>query len=324
MPHPSHIECSPTRSQPEQANNGCDRRVAALAAESLGVLSVAELRGCGLDDDAISVRTARGWLHPVHRGVYAVGHLALTLKGRFLAAVKACGGGAVLSHISAGVLWRILEWEERYVEITVAGTSPRRHPGIRAHRTRRLDPADVVQHEGIPVTSPARTLVDLAGVIPHRPLRRAVREALGLQLTTLAELNQAMRRAGRRRGLRNLARIIASGPAPTRSVLEDVVLELILNAGLARPEVNKPLRLDGRTVIPDFRWPAERLIVEADGAAWHEHELAREDDAERQALLEAHGERIVRVTWAQAVSHPARTIARIRAAGAPATTSVVR
>jgi hypothetical protein len=235
--------------------------------------------------------------------------------------VKACGSGSVLSHFSAAALWEIREWDDRYPEVTVVGATTRRHPGIRVHRSARLEPVDVRRHRGVPITSPARTLVDLAGALPYRPLRRAVREALGLQLTTLAELNQAMKRAGRRRGIRKLTRIIATGPAPTRSVLEDVVLDLILSGGLARPDVNAPLRLDARRVIPDFRWPAERLVVEADGAAWHEDRLAREDDAERQALLEAHGERVLRVTWAQAVSQPRATLERIRAAGAPNSSS---
>ena len=81
--------------------------------------------------------------------------------------------------------------------------------------------------------------------------------------------------------------------------------------------MNKPFDLGGRLVIPDFRWPDQRLIVEADGAAWHDRKLAREDDAERQALLEAHGERVLRVTWAQVVRRRAETLRRIRAAGAP-------
>ena len=114
-----------------------------------------------------------------------------------------------------------------------------------------------------------------------------------------------------------MAQILAAGPAPTRSELEDVVLALVLRGGLARPEVNVPLILDGRRVIPDFRWPGRRLVLEADGAAWHDHRVAREDDAERQALLERHGERVLRVTWEQAVASPDHTLARLRAAGAP-------
>ena len=118
-------------------------------------------------------------------------------------------------------------------------------------------------------------------------------------------------------GVRRLARIIATGPAPTRSELENVVLDLLLDGGFAHPDVNRPLWLDGRKVTPDFRWAAERLVVEADGAAWHDNPLAREEDAERQALLEAHGERVVRVTWTQAVARPTQTLARLRAAGVP-------
>jgi hypothetical protein len=125
------------------------------------------------------------------------------------------------------------------------------------------------------------------------------------------------RRLGRRRGRGNLMRILATGPAPTRSELEDVLLDLILSAGLERPVVNGPMWIHGRRVVPDFRWAGSRLVVEADGAAWHDSKLAREDDAERQALLEEHGDRVVRVTWTQAVSKPQQTIARIKAAGAP-------
>lgn len=111
--------------------------------------------------------------------------------------------------------------------------------------------------------------------------------------------------------------MIATGPAPTRSELEDVVLDLMLRGGLAHPDINVPLILDGRRVIPDFRWPEHHLVVEADGAAWHENRLAREDDAERQVLLEAHGERVLRVTWQQAITRSTQTLSRLRAAGAP-------
>ena len=95
------------------------------------------------------------------------------------------------------------------------------------------------------------------------------------------------------------------------------MLDLILRGRLVHPRVNEALRLSGRRVVPDFRWPEQGLVVEADGAAWHDNQLAREDDAERQALLEAHGDRVLRVTWDQAIARPGQTLARIRAAGAP-------
>ena len=295
-----------------------DVLVARRAAEQWGVLSLAELRACGLTRDGVWVRVRNGRLHPMHRGVYAVGHGNPPLEGCFLAAVKACGQGAVLSHVSAAALWGFVEWEDRHPEVTVAGSATRLVPRMRVHRTSCFEPQDVTRCQGIPVTSPARTLVDLAAVYEYRGLRRAVRQAQALQRANVRELVDVLQRLGPRRGTRNLRRIVATGAAPTRSELEDVVLDLLLRGGLEHPDVNVPLLLAGRRVIPDFRWPAQRLVVEADGAAWHDDRLAREDDAERQALLEAHGERIVRVTWEQAMARPGQTLARLRAAGAPA------
>ncbi|HEY7152005.1 MAG TPA: type IV toxin-antitoxin system AbiEi family antitoxin domain-containing protein [Solirubrobacterales bacterium] len=301
----------------ERQRRPLDARIARLAADQWGVLSVSELRDCGLSPDAVALRVRNGRLHPIHRGVYAVGHPAPPLEGHFLAAVKACGSGAFLSHYSAAALWGLVRWDDRYPEVTVVGTVPRRHPGIRAHRTRRLSRWDVSRPEGIPVTAPPRTLVDLASILPYKPLRRAVRQAQSLGRANLPQLVAAIRRAGRRSGLAKLKRVLASGPAPTRSELEDVVLDLILDAGLRAPRVNEPMLIEGRRVIPDFRWPEQQLVVEADGAAWHDNPTAREDDVERQALLETHGEHVVRVTWCQAITQPHQTLARLRAAGAP-------
>lgn len=313
-----------TRPQAERVDVRPDVRVAELAAASWGVLSVEDLHGAGLSDDGIRVRVCNGRLHPVHRGVYAVGHSNLPLEGLLLAAVKACGGTAVLSHYAAGAVWGLVEWDGRDPEVTVTSSGTRIHPGIRVHRTGVLEPVDVGCRSGIPITTPSRTLVDLASVLGYRALRRAVREAQATRLARIGRIHEALTRLGPRRGTRNLRRIISSGPAPTRSELEDVVLDLILRAGFAHPDVNLPLVLDGRRVVPDFRWPAQRLIVEADGAAWHDHPLAREDDAERQALLEAHGNRVLRVTWGQAVRDPTGVRARLEAAGAPVERRVVR
>jgi very-short-patch-repair endonuclease len=254
---------------------------------------------------------------PFIAGLYAVGHAHPPLEGRFLGAVKACGPEAVLSHHSAAALWGILAWEHRYPQVTVPAGVYRRHPRLRLHRSARLGPDDIARHRGIPVTSPARTLVDLAATLTSRALRRAIGQALALGLTNLVELVETLHRAGRSHGTAKLAAILARSPAPTLSELEDVVLELILRGGFEPPRVNVALRLDGHRVVPDFRWPAQRLVVEADGAAWHDNPVVREADAERQALLERHGERVLRVTWCQAVERRAETLARLRAAGAP-------
>jgi hypothetical protein len=301
----------------DQLDTRPDNCVASRAARQWGVLSTAELRDCGLTRNAIARRVKNGRLHRLHRGVYAVGHAKVPLEGCFLAAVKACGPGAVLSHHSAAALYELVRWDGRDPEVTVAGSATRARPGVHVHRTGELEAEDVRRHRGIPVTSPARALADVAAQLDGKRLRRAVREGQARRRVSLPELARVVRRLGPRRGGTKLARIIATGPAPTRSELEDTVLDLILGGGLAHPDVNVPLVLAGRRVVPDFRWPEQRLVVEADGAAWHEHRLTREDDAERQALLEAHGERVIRVTWEQALSRPRQTLARLRAAGAP-------
>jgi Protein of unknown function (DUF559) len=256
-------------------------------------------------------------MHRLHHGVYAIGHANITREGRFLAAVKACGVGAVLSHFSAAALWEIVDWDDRHPEVTVKDTTPRVHTGLRVHRTRFLEAADVCRERGVPVTSPARTALDLCSQLPDRAARSAIRRAVSRRLTHFRQLLEILDRQGRRPGATRLRRILGTGAVPTRSELEDAVLDLILAAGLERPDVNVPMTVDGRRVIPDFRWPERKLIVEADGAAWHDNELAREDDAERQALLEAHGERVVRVTWRQAVSQRQQTVKRLKAAVAP-------
>jgi hypothetical protein len=291
-----------------------DARATERAADEWGVLSLDELRACGLSRRQVGLRVQTGWLHPLYRGVYAVGHARVPLHGRFLGAVKSIGKDAVLSHFGAAALWGFVEWDGRCPEVTVLRSGIARRPGIRVHCSAVLERRDVMRHEGIPVTSPPRTLIDLAAVVNEKMVRTAVRRALGLRRISIRQLVAAKRRLGPRRGSATLDRVLMSA-APTRTELEDVVLDLIVDAGFARPDVNKPLLLADRRVIPGFRWPDQRVVVEADGGAWHDNPIARQDDAERQALLEAHGERVVRVGWGEAVAKPAETLARIRSAG---------
>ncbi|HET6551838.1 MAG TPA: type IV toxin-antitoxin system AbiEi family antitoxin domain-containing protein [Solirubrobacter sp.] len=275
--------------------------MAALAARQWSVVDLDELQACGLSRQAVTKRVSAGRLYPQYRGVYALGHPNLSLNGQFLAAVKACGPDAVLSHFSAAVLHRLLTWDDRYPEVTTP--TPRRHPKIRTHRSNNIERT---YRDGIPVTPPARTLVDLSSMLPFTTLRRAVNEALNQRMITPAQLATA-----NHRGARNLRRVLATA-APTRNDFEDIVLALL--EGLPQPEVNQPLTIDGRTYYPDYRWADHRLILEADSNQFHGHLLARADDAARQAVLEAHGERVLRVTWHQATQHPQRTAARVRAA----------
>jgi hypothetical protein len=303
--------------QRTQPSTRPDVLVARRAAEEWSVLSFDELLACGLSPRGVVTRCRNGRLHRLYRGVYAVGHGNPPLQGRFLAAVKACGPDAVVSHFSAAALWGLFEWDDRYPEVTLLRSSKRSHRGLVVHRAAVLALVDIARHQGIPVTSPARTVLDVAPQFDDPSLRRLVRRAQGERRTNVRQLAEALGRLGPRPGAGRVARIIATGPAPTRSELEDVVLDLILHGGLAHPDVNVPLVLEGRRVIPDFRWPDQHLVLEADGAAWHDNPIARRDDADRQALLERCGERVLRVTWEQAIQRRSETLTRLRAAGAP-------
>lgn len=271
-----------------------DLLAAKRAAGRWGIVSLADLYACGFTYGQVKARVARGILHPLYRGVYAWGHPNVATEGRFLAAVLACGEKAVLSHYSAAALWDLVPWDGRPFEVTAP--TKRAHPRIKAHRSTRIERT---VRKGIPVTPKLRTVMDLQA--EEAAVKRALRQAR----FTAAELEQLPRS------------LLALGAQPTRSPREDEALDIIVAAGLRPPaEVNRPYRLPGRTVYPDLRWPELRLIVEVDSRQWHDDPLAQREDAERQAELEAAGERVLRVTSAQ-LQRPARFLARLRAAGVP-------
>lgn len=296
-----------------QGDTPPDVRVAAIAGDQCGIVSVRQLNACGLSSAAIGRRVRRGHLHRVHRGVYAVGHDALTDRAAFVAAVLACGDRAVLSHRAAAAFWGFLRADERLPEVTVTGAA-RRVRGVRVRRSGTLARRDVVRRHGILVSAPARTVLDLATVLSSRALRRAARQAQAEHHLNVRQLADVLARNPGHRGAPAVRALIADGPAPTRSELEDLALDLLGDAGVERPEVNPTLRLETRTIRPDLLWADARLVVELDGAAWHDGRLAREDDARRQAILEAHGYRVLRITWHQLAHDSRRTLARIRAA----------
>ena len=273
--------------------------LAALARDQWGVVAARELAALGFTRDAIARRVRTGRLHRLYRGVYAVGHTSLTREARFLAAVKACGPGAALSHLAAAVHFEFCDPLDRVIDVTVEGGSTRRHPGIRVHRSLFLD---ALNHRGIRTTMPLQTLHDCALDTTDRQLRRLVRRAQALHRVSVRQLATSNR----------LAPIAATGPAPTRSELEDIVLDALLPV-FEHPDVNRPLYVNGRKLRPDFRWPVQRLILEADSEAWHDPLL----DAERQAVLEAYGERVLRVRWQEAVADQPRMLRRLAAEGAP-------
>jgi hypothetical protein len=279
-----------------------------------------QLADCGLDRAAVARRVRKGWLHRIHTGVSAVGYVPDTLHAAFMAAVLAGGDESFLSHWACCALAGLVRWDERSVEITVRGSGGRRRPGIRFHRARSLDPRDTTKLYGIPCTTPARAILEVAPRLSDQRLKRLVRRAQVEQRANVRQIAAVLRRAPNHRGAGRVAAIISGGAAPTASGHEDVVLDLILDAGFAHPVANQPLRLTPTPYTPDLRWPAQRLILEIDGSPWHDGPLSRELDDARQAELEAAGERVLRTTREQAIRQPRQLVARLRAAGAPRAT----
>jgi very-short-patch-repair endonuclease len=256
-----------------------------LAAGQHGVVSVRQLTALGLDKDAVRRRVRDGRLHLLHRGVYAVGHTRLTREGYWIAAVLGSGPGSALSHRSAAALWGIRPTAAARVEVTVPRNSGyRATASVMIHRPVKL--AMTTMRDGIRVTTPTQTLIDLSSVLPRPALERALEAADGLRLLDVASLPP---------GLAELARAI---DPRLRSPLEAELLAVC--RGLPQPRVNAVVA--GLEV--DFSWPEQRLIVETDGHRHHGTRAAFERDRERDAVLTALGWRVVRVTHRRLARHP--------------------
>jgi hypothetical protein len=267
-----------------------------LAGGQWGVVAAWQLRAAGLTRAAISRRVVAGRLHPLHRGVYAVGHAHLGAEGRRLAAVLACGPGAVLSHKSAAAHWNLLATAAARIDVTAA-RGRRAHEGIRLHRSRSLDAQDTTTHRGIPTTTIARTLLDLAAILPAHRLERALAQAERVGLYDHAALTDVIRRSNGHRGQRALEHAVAQEPAFTRSDLEARLLELTRDHGLPTPLVNHILAApDHPRLEVDFCWPTHHLIVETD--TWHTHGTRAdfEHDRRKDAALTAAGYTVIRFT----------------------------
>ena len=280
----------------------------ALAERQHGVITRKQLSELGLGKGAIDARIRAERLHRVHQGVYAVGRPSLTLHGRFIAAVLSCGPGAALSHIAAGILLALLPERGARIDVTVPGSGGRRRrKAVIIHRA-ALPATDVTAKDGICVTTPARTLIDLADVLSARRLERALDEAAYLRL----DLSDLRPRPGRRGG-GLLARVLACHEPKstrTRTELEERMLSLCHRSRLPTPEVNATI--DGYEV--DFLWRDQRLIVETDGWQAHGTRSAFESDRRRDADLLAGGWRVLRISYARLETEPEWVAKRIAAA----------
>lgn len=288
--------------------------IAHFAGRQHGVVTRAQLLEGGLTRRKVERRVQGKRLRPLHRGVYLAGPVAPP-RAREMAALLSCGTGAVISHRSAAVLWRLLpdRGERQPVDVTTPGADRGRRAGIRGHRSSVLPAEEVTVAQGIGVTAPARTLLDLAsgvsgGDVSQRELEQALARAERQQLVEEEELRSVIVRHPSGRGTLVLRRMLQSiQPALTRSEAEESFLALVRKATLPAPEVNVVV---GRHEV-DFLWRSRGVAVEVDGFAFHSSRARFEADRRRDAQLAADGIQVIRVTWRQITDEREAMIARL-------------
>jgi very-short-patch-repair endonuclease len=279
------------------------------------VVTLRQLEAIGFGRTSVKRRVASGRLVRLHRGVYAVGHVQRTPEAGWIAAVMASGRESFLSHLDAAGLWQIYESRGTKIHVTTTARSTRKLSGIQVHRARNLDPADVTKKDGIPVTTVARTLVDLSDVLPTDRVLRAIREAEYLKLLDTDTLVAAVQRANGRKRLTELTKAIERHrPGQiVRDELEHRFLELVHAGGLRDPETNVEVTTRRRTYTIDCLWRAEGVAVELDGRAAHARAAAFEEDRARDAALTASGLRPLRFTWRRLTEEPQDVLAELKA-----------
>jgi predicted transcriptional regulator of viral defense system len=296
-----------------------DLLIAEMAARQHGVVTVAQLLAVGLTTKMIEWRVAVGHLHRLHHGVHAVGHVSVTREGRWLAAVFACGEGAVLSHRSAAALWSVRETASALIEVSSPTSAGRSRNGIRVHSGAALHSADTTTRRGIPCTSLSRTILDCAALLHPEALDYMVHRAQSKDLYDPAEMDALLRRSRGRRGVARLRLVLGvldeTGDAQANAGAERVFLRLCRRFHLPIPSVSAwvPLPIAAAGLEVDFTWPAHMLAVEVDSRRHHMTDRAFQRDRERDRALTAAGWRVLRFTWRDLTEAPAQVAAELRA-----------
>lgn len=308
-PHEWRLAVSEARARGEfrAVSRALENRIAAVAARQHGVVTHHQLVEAGLSPFAIGRRLRSGRLRRLHRGVYLATPLALEHTAE-MAAVLATPGG-VVSHVSGGTLWSIPRLTAaNVVDVTVAGNRGR-HPGIRVHRVVRLADDERAVVQGIPLTTPARTLLDLASLLPAHDLEAAVAWAQREGLVTTEALRALLARHVGQRGAPALRAVLrlSGEPALTRSTAEQQFLALVREAGLPTPQCNISV---GRFEV-DFLWRAAGIAVEVDGFRYHGSRPRFEEDRHRDTQLAAAGINVVRLTWRQITEERVPTVVQL-------------
>jgi hypothetical protein len=292
-------------------NHPPDRAIASLAARQHGVVAHRQLREIGLGPGAIKYRVRSGRLHGLHRGVYAVAHPAVTMHGDWMAAVLAAGPGALLSHRSAGQLWGIVGGRRRPIAVLVARTSAGKREGLTVHRTRSLHTEDRAVRDRIPVTSVARTLLELGCELDRVEHARVWEEATRLGLLDAHAVARVLERAPGRRPTGQLQALLDEDlwvPDDARAGLEVRFAAFCRSRHLPLPVFNS---LVGGYLV-DALWAERKLIAELDSRTHHGTWQARERDSERDIRLQETGYRVIRVTWRRLHRDPDTLEASIR------------
>lgn len=292
-----------------------DRAVAELAWRQLGVVARWQLLNLGMSSKSIDGRIGHGHLHEVFRGVYVFGSRRISRKGRWMAAVLAGGEGAVLSHRSAARLWRLLPPASERIDLTCPPGRVVRRKGISSHESIVREDEWLVK-DGIPVTSPFRTIFDLAAMAEMRELERAFHEAEAREVTDRVSLPLLLERYPGRRGARKVRALLGSSApvAITRNDFEEAFLVLVDAYGLPRPRMNADLAIRGRFFEIDALWERERVAVELDSREIHATRKRFESDRQRDRILVAEGWRTMRVTWRQLQEEPEEIAGDLRLA----------
>jgi len=281
------------------------QELARLAERSHGVVTRAELLAAGVTAEQIKHRVRTGGLIPEFRGVYRVGHRAPSVEARYLAAVRACGRGGVLSGRAAAYLRGLIRGSPPMPEVTAP--TQRRVPGVRTIRTRGGS-IQATTWRGIPVTTVPRTLVDLAAVLDVEDLARACHEAGVRYRTTPADVDAVLALRPRVAGAGKLRRILHGDVRVTLSVLEKRFLQVLATVGLPLPETNRPA--GGRRV--DCRWPEEQLTVELDSYRFHHSRHSWELDRRREREARARGDEFRRYTYGDVFEEPGLMLAELQ------------
>lgn len=297
---------------PERTREG-DHTIAELAKRQHGVVARSQLLESGLSREAIVGRLRRGRLHRLYPGVYAVGHTALTPRSRWMAAVLACGPGAVLSHWSAAALWGIRSNRRGPIDITSPSKTKSRK-AIRRHRI-LLQPDEVTVHDDIPVTTVPRTIFDLAAVSPQT-VESALRQCEYLRLYDPLSLGDLVGRYPGHRGnraARAALERLGETSGKTEEGLEERFLAFLDRYRLPRPGFNVWLEVPGQRYKVDCLWPSIKEIVELDSWAAHGTRTAFRDDKARDRALRVAGYSTTRISWAQLDDEPEAIARDLRA-----------